>query len=237
MLIRRLLPWALTALILLTASTLPATAQATSTPRMLAVNGQGQEQAPATLAQITLGISDKGDSAKATYDKISKRSSTVVSVLKSSKAQNIKDSNINLSPQYGRDGKPANATYEGYRTIEFQVPAGKIEVLDKVLTTGVDNLHSIRYSASAEAIDAARDRALKSAIADAQSQAKVALDQLGFSLQEIVDIRIDDARVENPETQAVPADESYASGRWSDDLPVEGGEQAVDVKVTLQVRY
>lgn len=237
MLMRRLLPWALTALILLTAGTFPAAAQATSTPRMLAVTGHGQDQAPTTFAQITLGISDQGDSAKATYDKVNKRSSTVVNFLRSSKANKIKDSNINLTPQYGRDGKPEKATYEGDRTIEFQMPIDQIEVLDKALTTGVDSLQSIRYIASEAAINAARDQALKNAITDAQTQANVVLGQLGFSLQEIVDIRIDDARIENPETQAVPADESYSSGRWSGNLPVEGGEQTVDVRVTLQVRY
>lgn len=236
-LMRRLLPWFLMAIILIALGAFPAAAQNTSTPRMLAVIGHGHDQAPTTLAQITLGISDQGDSARATYDKVNKRSATVVNLLKSSKANSIKDSNINLTPQYGRDGKPEKATYEGDRTIEFQIPVDKMEVLDKALTTGVDSLHSIRYIASADAINAARDQALKNAIADAQAQAKVVLDQLDFSPQDVVDIRLDNARVEDPEAQAVPSDDSYSSTRWSDNLPVESGEQAVDVSVTLKVRY
>lgn len=234
---QRLLPWAFAVLILITVGSFPAAAQDAANPRFLTAAGHGHDQTPTTLAAVTLGISDKGDSAKATYDAISKRSSTVVKMLNASKADEVKTSNINLTPQYGRDGKPEKATFEGYRTVEFQLPLANIDVLDKALVSGVDQLQTIRYRASDEATMAARDRALENAIADAQAQAKVALDKLGFSLQEVVDIRIDNVRADTPETQATPADNSYSSGRWSDSLPVVSGEQAVDVSVTLKVRY
>ena len=232
---QRLLPWVLTALILITVR--PAAAQDTSTLRSLAVTGHGHTQAPATLAQITLGLSERADSAKAAYDKLGQRSTAVTKLLTSSEVDDIKTSAINLNPQYGRDGKPEKATYDGYRNVQFRLPVDKMEVLDQALKTGVDRLHSIRYVAAEAAVTTARDQAIEGAIADAQAQANVALDRLGFTIQEIVDIRIDDVRVNNPEIQAVPADESYASGRWSSDLSVAGGEQTVDVAVTLQVRY
>ena len=123
---QRLLPWAFALLILTTVGSFPAAAQDAANPRMLSVAGHGHDQAPTTLAEVTLGISDKGDSAKATYDTIGKRSSAVVKMLNASKANAVKASNINLTPQYGRDGKPEKATFEGYRTVEFQLPVANI---------------------------------------------------------------------------------------------------------------
>lgn len=232
---QRLLPWALAVLLVVTVGGPPASAQAPS-PRMLTVTGNGQDYAPATLAQVTLGIVDQGDSAKATYDAVTQDSSAVVKLLKTNKATDIKTSNIHLDPQYGRDGKPAKATYDGHQTVKFQLPVSKIAVLDQVLVADVDNLQGISYRASDAALVTARDQALENAIFDAQGQAKVALKQLGFDMQEVVDIQIDDAQVNKPDSQPAPVDKSY-SGRWSDGLPVAGGEQAVQVQVTLQIRY
>ncbi|MEM9805429.1 MAG: SIMPL domain-containing protein [Cyanobacteria bacterium P01_D01_bin.56] len=228
-----LLPWTLVILII----SFPAYAQETSNPRLLSVIGHGHSPAATTLAQITLGVTNNGDSAKATYDAITRRSVAVAKLLDTNKVEIVKTSNINLNPQYGRDGNPAKATYEGYQNIQFQLPVSKMAVLDKALATDVDSLQSIRYLASEEAITIARDQALKNAIADAQAQAKVALDKLSLSAQEIIDIRIDDPRVENPAIQPGTADKSYSSSRASSHLPVESGEQIVDVQVTLQVRY
>lgn len=230
-----LLPWTLAILILIIG--FPAVAQDSPTLRLLAVTGHGHSAAATTLAQVTLGITNNGDSAKATYDAITKRSSAVAKLLNTNKVETVKISNINLDPQYGRDGKPAKATYEGYQNIQFQLPVSKMAVLDKALATDVDSLQSIRYIASEDAITTARNTALKNAIADAQARADIALDKLGLSAQEVVDIRIDNPRVENPAIQPGAADKSYSSSRASGHLPVEGGEQTVDVQVTLQVRY
>ena len=105
-LMQRLLPWAFAALIVITLGSLPAAAQTSSTPRTLVISGHGRAQTPTSLAQISLGISNKGDSAKGAYTKLNKRSSAVVKVLKSGKAKVVKTSNINLTVQSKRDGKP-----------------------------------------------------------------------------------------------------------------------------------
>lgn len=232
---QRLLPWMLAALLLITVGNFPATAQPASTPRILAISGHGRAQAPTSLAQITLGISDKGDTAKATYEQVNKRSSAIVKLLKDRKIDSVKTTNINLTIKSDRDGKPQKGSYDGYRNVEFQVLADKIDVLDDAIAIGIDRVNNIRYIASEDAIRTARKTALEAAISDAQTQAKVALDKLGFSIQDVVDIQVGDAQVNTPKTQPEPR-ESYSS--WSENLPVlEGGEQTVDVDVTLKVRY
>ncbi|NEQ49653.1 MAG: SIMPL domain-containing protein [Leptolyngbya sp. SIO3F4] len=234
-LLQRLLPWIFAALIVVTCG-LPAVAQETSTPRMLAISGHGRAQAPTSLAQISLGISDKGETAKGTYSQVDKRSSAVVKLLKSAKVDDVKTSNINLTVDTGRDGKPQKGDYDGYQTIEFQVPADEIGVLDDAIATGIDRINSIRYVASENAIATARNTALEKAMADAQDQAKVALDELGFSIQEIVDIQVGDARVETPQPNTAPPTDSYSS--WSKNVPLlASGEQTVDMNVTLKIRY
>ncbi|MEA5464293.1 SIMPL domain-containing protein [Leptothoe sp. PORK10 BA2] len=234
---QRLLPWILTVILLLTLGGLPAAAQNSSTPRMMVVTGHGRDQAPTTLAQISLGISDQGDAAKTTYGKVNKRTVAVVKLLKSKQVENVKTTNINLSPKYDRDGKPQKGSYEGYQNIEFQVSADDMGVLDDAIATDINQLNSIQYVASESALIAARKTALEAAIADGQAQAKAALDKLGFSIQEIVDIQVNNAQI--PGNSAVVEngeDSSYAS--WSPGQPVPaGGEQIVEVDVTLKIRY
>lgn len=235
---QQLLPWLLAVLILITiGGNLPAVAQEASAPRILAVTGHGHEQAPATLAEITLGVSSRGDSAKKIYEQLDQRSAAVAKLLEAGKAEGIKTSNMNLNLKYDRDGKPKKTDYEGYRNIRFQVSADKIGVLDDAIATDIDRIHSISYRASEKDILVARNQALEKAITDAQAQAKVALDKLGFSIQEVVDIQVDDALIQAPGSEPVTKGDSYSSGRWVDNPVVENGEQSVDVKVTLKVRY
>ncbi|MEO1180424.1 MAG: SIMPL domain-containing protein [Cyanobacteria bacterium J06636_28] len=233
-LMQRLLPWVLAALICITIGSLPAVAQEASAPRTLVVSGHGRAQTPTSLAQISLGLSNKGESAKDTYTALNKRSSAVVKLLKSGKAKVVKTSNINLTVKSDRDGKPQKDGYDGYQNIEFQVPAADIGVLDDAIATDIDRLNNIQYVASEASISAARNTALENAIADAQAQAKVALDKLGFTTQEIVDINVGDPHIQSPKNNPNP--DSYSS--WSENIPaIEGGEQTVDVTVTLKIRY
>lgn len=232
---QRLLPWVFAALIIITVGGLPAAAQQSSTPRILAISGHGRAQAPTSLAQITLGISEKEDTVKETYSSVDKRSAALAKLLKSNKVKEVKTSNISLTVKSGREGKPLKDDYEGHQTVEFQVSAEDIGVLDDAIATGIDRINNIRYVASEEAITTARKTALENAIADAQSHAKVALDKLGFSSQDIVDIQIGNAQVNTLKTRQEPLD-SYSS--WSENLPVlDGGEQTVEVDVTLKLQY
>ena len=236
---QRWLPWLLAVIILISVGGLPAFAQASpTTTRTLVVNGYGHDQAPTTLAEITLGLTGKADSAKATYTKLSKRTSDTSKLLKARKAKTIRMSNVRLDLKYGRDGKPQKDDYEGYQTIEFQVPAEDIGILDDAISTDIDRVQNIRYLASEQDLLSARNRALEAAIDDAQAQAKVALDQLDFTIQGIVDIQVDDAIMQAPDVDAVPkGDSGWSAAAYSGNLAVEDGEQAVDVKVTLKVRY
>ncbi|MEM9266736.1 MAG: SIMPL domain-containing protein [Cyanobacteria bacterium P01_F01_bin.13] len=235
--VQSLLPWVLAAVILFTISGRPATAQQSAIPRTLAVTGYGQDPATTTLAQITLGLSDKGNSAKAAHKILDQRSSALVSLLKSKNVTRVKTSNINLNLKFDRDGKPQKEGFEGYQNIEFQVPVDKIGVLDDAIATDIDHISTIQYLASEQDILTARDNAIKEAIADAQTQAKVALDPLGFAIQEVIDIQVNDAVVQAPGTDVVPKGDSYSGNRWSGNPTVAEGEQGVEVKVTLKVRY
>ena len=236
---QRWLPWLLAVVILISVGGLPAFAQASpTTTRTLVVNGYGHDQAPTTLAEITLGLTSKADSAKATYTKMSKRTSDISKLLKARKAKTIKMSNVRLDLKYGRDGKPQKDDYEGYQTIEFQVPTDDIGILDDAIALNIDRVQNIRYLASEQDLQAARNRALEAAIDDAQAQAKVALEQLDFTIQDIVDIQVNDAIMQAPDVDAVPkVDSGWSAADYSGNLAVEDGEQTVDVKVTLKVKY
>lgn len=230
----RLLPLAVAIFILL--GGLPAVAQESSAPRFLTIAGHGHSQADTTLAEITLGLIGKGNSTKTTYEQLTKRTAALTKMFQSRQAKAVNLSNIHLNLKDGRDGKPQKNEYEAYQTIEFRVAADNIGVLDDAIAADIDRIQRIRYVAAEQDLSAARDKAIKAAIADAQAQANVALGQLGFSPQDIVDIQVNDVITQAPGDNAPPKADSYVS--WSADTPtLATGQQGVDVTVTLKVRY
>lgn len=205
--------------------------------RVLTVTGQGSESLPATLAQVQLGVEAQGETAEAVQQDIAQRSSAVIELLRSQNVDKLQTAGIRLNPQYNYDGdRPRIVGYTGSNTVSFQMPTDEVgTLLDDAIAAGANQINNVSFVAADEALDAARDTALQAATADAQAQASVVLGSLDLSAQEIVGIQVNNATPPTPIPYAARGQLLESAADVS--TPVEGGEQTVDARVTLQIRY
>ncbi|ESA36200.1 membrane protein [Leptolyngbya sp. Heron Island J] len=205
--------------------------------RVLTVTGEGSESTPATLARVQMGVTAQGENAEAVQQEIAQRSAAVIELLRSQNVDQLQTTGIRLNPQYNYDGNQPRITgYTGSNTVSFQMPTDEVgTLLDDAIATGANQINSVSFVAADDAIDAARDTALQEATADAQAQADVVLQSLNLSAQEIVGIQVNNANPPMPIPFAAQARLADAVSEAT--TPVEGGEQTVNARVTLQIRY
>ncbi|MEO1399914.1 MAG: SIMPL domain-containing protein [Cyanobacteria bacterium J06635_1] len=227
---------ALTVGLMNTATILPVGAQEPLT-RVLTVTGEGSESIPATLARVQLGVEAQAETAEAVQQDIAQRSSAVIELLRSRNVDKLQTTGIRLNPQYNYEGnRPRIVGYTGSNTVSFQMPTDQVgTLLDDAITAGANQINSVSFVAADDALDDARDIALRAATADAQAQAEVVLGSLNLSAQEIVGVQINQATPPTPIPYAARAQTLEAAADVS--TPVEGGEQSVNARVTLQIRY
>ena len=222
--------------VLNTATIAPVEAQE-ALSRVLTVTGEGSESIPATLARVRLGVTAQGENAEVVQQDIAKRSSAVIELLKSSNVDNLKTTGIRLNPQYTYNGSQPRITgYSGSNTISFEMPTDEVgTLLDDAIAAGANQINNVNFVAEDNAIDDARNIALQEATVDAQAQADAVLQSLNLSAQEIVGIQVNNAVPPTPRPFVAQARLAEATADVS--TPVEGGEQTVNAKVTLQIRY
>lgn len=220
-----------------TATIAPVAAQEAQS-RVLTVTGEGSESIPATLARVQLGVTAQGETAETVQQDIAQRSAAVIELLKSKNVDQLQTTGIRLNPQYNYDGsRPRITGYSGSNTVSFQMPTEAVgTLLDDAIATGANQINSVSFIAADTALENARDAALQAATADAQAQADVVLQSLNLSAQEIVGIQVNNAAPPTPIPYAAQSRQLEAAVA-DVSTPVEGGEQTVNARVTLQIRY
>ncbi len=219
-----------------TAKIAPVKAQEPLT-RVLTVTGEGSESIPATLARVQLGVTAQGENAETVQQEIAQRSAAVIELLKSQNVDQLQTTGIRLNPQYSYNGSQPRITgYTGSNTVSFEMPTDRVgTLLDDAIAAGANQINNVSFVAADAALDSARDNALQEAAADAQAQADVVLESLNLSAQEIIGIQINNAIPPTPIPYAAQARLAEAAADVA--TPVEGGEQTVNARVTLQIRY
>jgi uncharacterized protein len=207
-------------------------------PRTITVTGQCIEKIPATLADVQLGVEAQAKTAQEVQQEVARRSSAVVSLLKSRSVQKLQTTGINLNPQYRDDkGKQVLTGYQASNTVSFRVPTAQAgTMMDDAVKAGASRIDSISFAASEQAISDAQKVALRKAAKDAQEQAASVLSVLGLAPKEIVSIQLNGANA--PVPMPYPMSKASFENRMADaTTPVEAGEQSVQASVTLQISY
>ncbi|MDB9315507.1 SIMPL domain-containing protein [Spirulina sp. CS-785/01] len=205
--------------------------------RTLTVTGEGEEKIPTTLASVRLGVEVEGDDAQTVQEEVAQRSSNVVELLRNRQVEQLQTTGIQLRPNYRyNDGERQLQGYIGTNTVSCRLPTEQAgQVMDAAVEAGATRIDGISFTATDAAIANAQEEALRNATQAAREQAKVVLESLNLSSQEIITISINNATAPRPLPQrmAQPALESQDAS----ETPVVGGEQTVRASVTLQIRY
>ncbi|WP_040695642.1 SIMPL domain-containing protein [Nodosilinea nodulosa] len=204
--------------------------------RTLTVTGQGEESVPTTKTQVELGVDVQGTDAAAVQREVAQRTSAVVELLRSRQVEKLETTGIQLSPRYNYDnGRSDVIGYSGSNTVSFRMPTESVgSLIDDAVNAGANQIRGVSFVADDDALETARQRALRAAVEDAQAQAGAVLGSLNLRSQEIIGIQINGAAPPMPVPMLRRAE--YAAGADAS-TPVVGGDQTVQAQVTLQIRY
>jgi len=216
----------------------PATAQG-APAQTLTVTGQGTQSIPTTLTDVRLGVEVEGKSATEVQEEAARRSTAVVELLRSRNVDNLKTTGIRLQPQYRyNDGKRSLTGYQALNLVSFRIPTDNIgNLLDEAVQAGATRIDAVSFTATDSAIAQAQKQALQIATRDAKAQADAVLEALNLQVQAVIGIQINNATppVRGRTNALQTRGDTTASSAPSS--PVMGGEQAVQARVTLQIRY
>jgi uncharacterized protein len=205
--------------------------------RVLTVSGRGVEAIATTLTRVNLGVEVQAKTAAAAQAEAARKSTAVVTLLKSRNVENLETTGINLNPTYDyTNNRQVLTGYNATNTVTFKIKTEQAgDLLDDAVKGGATRIEGVSFTATDEAIAAAQKVALKKATQDAQAQANAVLGALGFQAKEIVGIQVNGATSPPPRVYAMM--EAAKSMAQSAPTPVIGGEQQVDGSVTLQISY
>jgi uncharacterized protein len=206
--------------------------------RTLSIRGEGVEQIATSIAQVSLGIEVQGKTATDVQAQAAQRSTAVVTLLKSRQVERLQTTGINLSPQYSYDNnKQRLIGYSATNTVSFRIANSKAgAIMDDAVKAGATRIDGVSFTASEEAIAAARKKALQTATKGAREEADAVLASLNFTAKDIVSIQVDGAAAPPPPMPMMVR--SFSAKAAADaETPVVGGEQTVRAGVTLQIRY
>ena len=204
--------------------------------RTLTVTGQGEESVQTTKTQVELGVDVQGTDAAAVQQEVARRTAAVVELLRSRSVEKLETTGIQLSPRYNyENGRQDVIGYTGSNTVCFRMPTESVgSLIDDAVNAGANQIRGVSFIADDEALEAARQQALRAAVEDAQAQAGGVLGSLNLRSQEIVSIQINGAAPPMPVPMPRLAENA---AQFDASTPVIGGEQTVEARVTLQIRY
>lgn len=205
--------------------------------RTLTVSGQATVEVPTSLTQVSLGIEVQGRTAEEVQQEVARRSQTLVDLLRSRNVEKLQTTGVNLYPLYNSDGNPPRITgYTASNIVSFRMATERAgSLLDEAVSAGATRIDGISFVATDEAIEIARQQALRNATQDAQTQADTVLATLNLTRREIVNVQISSS---TPAPQPLMGTMQRGVASFEDASTVlVGGEQQVYAYVTLVIGY
>ena len=217
------------ALVLTLLATPVATAQERTVVPVLAVQGNAEVRVAPELAVVRLGIVDQAASATAAQQGVNRVADAVLAAVRDTGLEDrqVQTSRLTLTPIYARQepGNLGTRRITGYRaTNTITIRVERLDrvgaVIDAALGAGANQLEGVTFSLENDL--AAREDALRIAVAEARSKAEVMASALGVQLGGIIAVREGGASVREPmmETVAMRAMALQSDGP----TPVSPGE-------------
>jgi uncharacterized protein YggE len=202
----------------------------------ITVDGRGEIQQTPDLMTLTLGVESKAPSAQAALQQNKERSATLIATLKSKGVadRDLQTSNLSLSPTW--DDKQNITGYAASNMVtvrlrDLDAAGGVVDAASSAVGDDI-RMHGVAFSIddTSSALEQARTKAVKQALAQAKQLAGAADVKLG-AIKSIDDTNTD-----------VPAPEYYArnyafDGAASAQMAIEPGEQelSVDVRIVFEI--
>jgi hypothetical protein len=208
-------------------------AQSPQPPRIVVI-GEGEAAVAPDLALLSLGVMREADTAGAALDEANKAMAAVIADLKAAGVadRDLQTSGLQILPRYTFTNRPDGVQesqlvgYQVANTLSVRVrEIGRAgELLDRAVRLGVNQNTSISFTNqdASDVLTQARKRAVEDAMARARTLAEAA----GVTLGRVLEMS------EQSGASPLPITER-AFARAADAAPVEAGENAYRVQVTV----
>jgi uncharacterized protein YggE len=201
--------------------------------RSISVSATGMARAQPDTVHITAGVATEKPTAREALDENSAAMTRIVAALKEAgiAARDIQTTNVSVHARYKQVRDGAAPVIDGYRvvnTVRIAVrEVGRLgNVLDRIVSLGSNEIGGIEFSiADPEAIE---NEARKNAMASAAARAKLLAEAAGARVGKVVRIA-EESRRQQPRPMYARA----AMAAPAADVPIEAGEHAVAVEVTV----
>jgi uncharacterized protein len=226
---------------ILLATVVPGITQERKPARTLTASGRGIVTIPTTLSQVRLAIEVQAKTSVGAQQEAARRSTRVVTYLKTQQVEKLQTTGINLNPNYiyaNNGGSPKISGYTATNSVSFQVPTERAgAILDASVSNGATRIDGVNFVAGDRAIAAAQLQALKQATQEAERQADAVLTTLNLKRREVIGIQINSTSSPNPIPMPMRSMDQAKVVATAAPTPVIGGEQQVEAAVTLDIGY
>jgi hypothetical protein len=207
-------------------------------PSLLTVQGNGDVRAAPDQAIVRVGILERSSSAEAAQEVVNRIASAILESVREAGLEDrqVQTSRLMLSPVYSRQAPgsvepPRIVGYTASNTVSLVVEdlSGVGEVIDRALEAGANQLEGVSFTLRDDR--EARQQALRSAVAEAQSKAGVMADALGVTLAGIFSVSEGGVAI-----QPVMMEMRAMALQADAGTPVAPGEVSVSASVSIQYR-
>ena len=207
----------------------------------ITIEGRGEVTAVPDMAQINSGVTTQGATAREALDANSAAMAELIAELKAAgiEARDIQTSGFSVNPNYvyteerdanGYSLPPKINGYQVSNTVSVTVRALDTlgAILDKSVTIGANTVNGVTFGVADPS--ALYDDARKAAFADAREKAELYATAAGATLEDIESIS-ETQGFNSPQPVAMYSMRAEAAAA---DVPVEGGELAFSINVSVQ---
>ena len=215
-------------------------AQTPDAPPFVEVSATAEVRVPSDRARINFAVVTEGETAALAGTRNAELMEAVIARLRATGARGlqIETSGYNLSPRYGRVGQddrtPRITGYQATNNVMARVDDVEAvgALIDAAIGAGANQVTSLSFEASDT--QAAREQALREAVAKARGEAQTMASALGVALGAPVEVR---GGAQPPMPRPIPYMRAAMDMvQVAPATPIEASEQTVVAQVTIKYR-